>query len=217
MSSASSSDIAARRIDGERDRAATVDAAQLVRREHRVDLRQFGQAAARRPAASPAARRRGARCCSSRLRAQDDRQTAVAVEVFAQPLAVAERAHDGAQLGTAPADFGQATVVGIDAQLWRAGIGIGPGLHVRTRESFGQQLAPGFGRARQRVAVGVLQVDGDSACGAAEAAEQLTLAGERAGVGEADHYFVADDAFEFADVGLDRRRAHRWCRRRTTG
>ena len=120
--------------------------------------------------------------------------------MLAQPLPVAQRAYHGAELRAPPADFGQATVVGIDAQFRRAAVGAGPGLHVGTGETVRKRLAARLRGARQRIAIAVLQVDGDRARGAAEAAEQLALAGEGARVREADHDLVAHDALQFADV-----------------
>ncbi len=122
--------------------------------------------------------------------------------MFAQPHAFAHRADHRAQLAAVPAGLGQAAVVGADAQLRADRIGFRKRLHVRARELLLKQLATLAGDTRQRFGVAALQVDLDRARRAAETAEQVALGGEGAGVGKADHHFIAHDALELADARL---------------
>ncbi len=163
----------------------------LARRRHQRRLRQlFGRFA--------------------EVRAQDDGQPRLAVEVLAEPGAVAQRAHDGAERCAIPADFGDAPVVGLGSQLQRLHVRVREGLHVRAGERPLQELAAFLGRGIERCRVGGLQVDRDRARGAADAAEQLALVHEHARVGNADDDFVAHDALELADpVVVDDARADR--------
>ena len=133
------------------------------------------------------------------VRAQDDGQPRLAVEVLAEPGAVAQRAHDGAERGAIPADFGDAPVVGFGAQLQRLHVRVRERLHVRAGERPLEELAAFLGRGIERRRVGGLQVDRHRARRAADAAEQLALVHEHARVGNADDDFVAHDALELAD------------------
>ena len=84
------------------------------------------------------------------VRAQDDGQARLAVEIFAEPRAVAERAHDSAERRAVPADFGDAPVVGLRAQLQRLHVRVRERLHVRAGECSLQQLAAFLGRGVER-------------------------------------------------------------------
>ena len=132
--------------------------------------------------------------------AQDDRQPRLAVEIFAEPCAVAERAHDRAERVAIPAGFGHAPIVRDRVQLERRLVRIRIRLHVGAREFRFEQLAAFLGNAVQRVGIVALQMDRDRARRSADTAEQLAFGRECARVGEIDRDLVAHQFLEIADA-----------------
>ena len=105
-----------RRIDGESDCASPIDATQLRRRHRGLHGDEFAERQHATQWRGKGHRRQLLRRLPA-LGAQDDRQALVAIEVLAQPGAVAQCAHYRAHFGTIPADLGQPSIIRSQPQL----------------------------------------------------------------------------------------------------
>ena len=134
-------------------------------------------------------------------RLHDDVHAVFTVEVLAQPQAVTQGAHHRGDGGPVPAHFGNARVVGANANLGLRQFGWREYLHVGAGELL-HQLGLAFSCCRHEPGlVGRLHVHGDAAA-AAEAAKQVALGSKATEIGNVDQDLIAHHLLEVFHLGL---------------